>query len=144
MLPRYEIFPKLIHSFIQTLQVLKNCKANGLIFADFFVFLNFLRRFRFDLSGIFTQLVGLREPTFLKISGKSGFLGGFSSFSTPAPHVIEIGSQNSQRTIYATLITCLGEKRILKKFPLVPEMWRFLARETGFLSHGPRCQMHSL
>ena len=38
----------------------KNCKAHGLIFADFFVFLNFLWRFRFDLFGIFTWVVELQ------------------------------------------------------------------------------------
>ena len=106
LLPRYEIFPKLIHSFIQTLQVLKNCMANGLIFADFFVFLNFLQRFLFDLSRIFTRCKASRADfpeNFGKIRQKSGLLGGFSRFSTSAPHIIEIGRRNSQRTIYAML-----------------------------------------
>ena len=37
-------------------------------------------------------------------------------------------------TVYDLRRYLSGEKRIFKRFPLIPEMWRILARETGFSS----------
>ena len=141
-----KFFPKLICSFGETLRFEKNGKANALIFADFLVF--FLLYPVFPVRSFWNFYPGRRalKPTFLKISGNS--VGNSDSdWASPVfPFFDSCSARNRDPTLkftpYHLRNSCNLGKKNLKKFPVVPETWQFLAQETGFLALGPAKRIH--